>query len=401
MSSTLRVAVRETRSAARTPRAYLSRLVEVRRPRLRPPVRSTRKRIFSLDLHAAGTAAVRGGFEELGIELVQWMIGDPKHVARDRPEFPVADPVAHVNRHSWTDLSDRRVHAFWARYGDYLRQFDGFLVNHASALARLFLPSGRPVLVHNTSRYECPYTTDPTLWTSLNAELIRGVNDGQVFPVSNNKADADYLYTYTGIASRVMPSVTDYAQGRWTMEREDLALSTISPQLEHDMTRRLGAVVRPMREIFPRGYSYSQLFALGGVVLVPYQVSTMFMFEIMNAGMPLHVPSDRLLDEWFNSYSGVLSQLSYLQVHGLSTGTRPKGDLNRICDPEVRQWWLDRADFGSALNYPLATRFDSVEELFEVVSRRPDPGLREATSAWAVTNREMRNEILSDFSDLI
>lgn len=398
----MRIALREMRSAAREPTAYATRLVQVRLPGQHRPGSFARKRVFSLDLHSAGTAAVRSGLEDLGVELVQWMIGDPKHVARDRPQFPVSDPVAHVNRHSWTDLSDERIAAFWHRYGRFLAQFDGFLVNHASPLARLFLPAGKPVLVHNTSRYECPYTLHSTLWTALNEDLIDGVAAGQLLVASNNRADADYLRFYTGIESSVMPSVTDYAPGSWTMQRPVLALSTLSPQIEQIVCMRVGPRLRPMRTLFPRGYSYEQLFALSGVVIVPYQVSTMFMFEVMNARMPIYVPSDRLLEEWFSSgFSGVLSQLSYFQVRGIATDERPIGDLNRVCDAQVRQWWLDRADFGRGLDYPLMHKFDSLDQLAELLESRSDLDSRDLARSWVIRNRERRSQILSDFVALM
>jgi hypothetical protein len=402
MSRTMRITLREIRSATRSPTQYVSRFIQVRYPRQLKPPASAKKRVFSLDLHAAGTASVRGGLDELGIELVQWMIGDPKHVARDRPTFPVADPVAHVNRHSWTDLSEERIAAFWRRYGRFLDQFDGFLVNHASAFARLFLPSGKPVLVHNTSRYENPYTMQARSWEALDEDLIKGVEAGQLLVASNNRADADYLRFYTGIQSSLMPSVTDYVSGIWTMERPVMALNTLSPQVEHAVSMRLGSLLKPLGTLFPLGYTHNELFGLSGVVVVPYQVSTMFMFEVMNARMPLYVPSDELLQDWFNrEYLGVLSQLSYLQVHGVDTEIRPIGDLNRICDAEVRQWWLDRADFGQELGYPLMHRFDSLDHLAALLEAPQDLDSRELATSWVVQNRDRRRKILSDFVSLM
>lgn len=401
-SRTLRVAGREVKSAARSPIRYASRLIQVRFPGTVGYSQEAQKRIFSLDLHTAGTASVRGGLEQLGVNLVQWMIGDPKHIARDRPSFPVADPVAHVNRHSWTDLNDKRISEFWQRYGNYLAQFDGFLVNHASALARLFLPAGKPILVHNTSRYECPYTTNAKLWASLNEDLIAGVERGQIYCVSNNQADADYLRFYTGLDSCLMPSVTDYAHGTWTNERPEIALSALSKQDQQVVQREIGPQVSPLHELFARGYSFAELFSLRGIVVIPYQVSTMFMFEVMNAGMPMYVPSDSLMQEWVSRNSaGVLSQLSYFQVRGIDTNMRPRGDLNRTCDSEIRQWWLDRADFSSSSGYPLIRRFDSFDHLGELVQENIKVEDSVKATKWADKNRARRAKILSDFVSLM
>jgi len=163
-----------------------------------------------------------------------------------------------------------------------------------------------------------------------------------------------------------MPSVTDYVNGRWNPRSNQFGLTTLSTNLAEEITLKSSHKIRSIRELFPKGYSHSELIALAGVVVIPYQVSTMTIFELMNAGVPLLIPSDDLLHQWYESHEGVLSQLSYLQVEGQPTNTRPEGDPNRVCDRSVRQWWLDRADFSTTSAYPMVTRFTSLEHLFEL-----------------------------------
>ena len=88
----------------------------------------------------------------------------------------------------------------------------------------------------------------------------------------------------------------------------------------------------------------------------------MRMFELTTAGFPIRIPSDRLLLEWSN-LPGVLSELSYAQVHNQEP---LKKYSNSPMDPNwvnFYSWWLERADWNQKDFFPNITRFDSLEEL--------------------------------------
>lgn len=159
-------------------------------------------RFFNLDLHISVIADVKNIFESMGHEVVNWGISGHTWVfGKER------DIVDVVNEYTWRNLNPAMCDQFYERYKDTLSQFDAFIVTHTPCFALLYEKFNKPIIIINSTRYEQPFTLDPDKWEWLNDYLKKGVEEGKIFIVSNNKGDQQYLKHYTGIQSEHIPSL--------------------------------------------------------------------------------------------------------------------------------------------------------------------------------------------------
>jgi hypothetical protein len=92
-------------------------------------------------------------------------------------------------------------------------------------------------------------------------------------------------------------------------------------------------------------YNWRQYLDVKEILYIPYNISTMSLFEFATAGIPVVVPSKDFLKQLSLNYSGILSELSYFQVGGFSVDRLTKDDPNNYLSEEFQDWWLNRADF--------------------------------------------------------
>jgi hypothetical protein len=100
------------------------------------------------------------------------------------------------------------------------------------------------------------------------------------------------------------------------------------------------------------GYSWAELYSYKGIVHIPYEISTMSIFEQYSAGVPLWFPSKRLYKELIAQKKACLISLY---------GKKYLDKFSLACNDD---FWLDRADFYSSDFSDGVFIFDSFEELF-------------------------------------
>jgi hypothetical protein len=125
---------------------------------------------------------------------------------------------------------------------------------------------------------------------------------------------------------------------------------------------KFGSNLYSVFDLYPNGFSHKEFAENVGVVYIPYNISTMRLFELATAGFQIRIPTNRLLREWID-IPGVLSELSWVQVIDSDC---PKWMRNTPADPgwiEFYEWWLARADWHNKEYFPNVRLFDSVEEL--------------------------------------
>jgi hypothetical protein len=112
------------------------------------------------------------------------------------------------------------------------------------------------------------------------------------------------------------------------------------------------------KNYLPEGY----LDEYTAVIHIPYNVSTMSMFEHVRANIPIWVPSKRLLASlWADKKEP--NELSWtVFVEGSEKNGSP---LDKVRTPEVIEQWLNSADFYNPEVLPLCSTFDTIEELLE------------------------------------
>lgn len=311
-----------------------------------------KKFVFTLDLHTSVVRDFASLLTIFNVVLTRWSITPSSHIFNE-PNLK----IKHVNNRTWKKLDSNLTKKFQKTYSNFLIKQNGFIISHTLSFVNLFKKYNLPILGINSSRYESPFTFNHSSFLNLNSTLR---DYSKLWLISNNIGDRDYLKYFTDLDSRYVPSLCNYTvQNKpendiWLIQCRDLDLakkiSIGSPNL------------KSLHEMWPKGYSYKELSTVKGIVLLPYNISTMQIFELTTAGFPIRIPSDRLLLE-LKSIPGILSELSYAQINERAVLDI---NLNSPMDPgwyNFYNWWLERADWNNIDFFPNVTRFDTFEEL--------------------------------------
>ena len=311
--------------------------------------------IFALDLHTSVTRDLQKLLITSGFRVRRWSISGSSYLFHE-PNLR----ISYINNHNWEKINQRQISKFQSKYRFLLENQDAFLVSHSLSFVQIYSKFKKPILAINSTRYESPYTFNFELFQNLNRTLIDLYDAKQIKIVSNNLADHDYLKFYTGIESTYIPSLCNYTEdmrgesGKWiVMARDSKFANRISSY---------GTNIVSQQVQYPGGFTYQEFASNMGVILFPYNISTMRLFELTTAGFPVRIPSDRLLIELSNQ-PGILSELSWVQV---AQRECPEWLKETPADPnwdKFYSWWLRRADWCDSTLFPNVSRFDSLEEL--------------------------------------
>jgi hypothetical protein len=317
--------------------------------------------VFNLDLHVAVIADVASVLEQHGIGATSWSLSNHTWVlGRER------EPVAVINERTAAHFGPRMIKRFRRVYGRYLRSFDGFVATLPPCFSLLYEGLPGPALAVCATRYEWPYTFNRDGWAWLDAALRAGVDDGWLSLIANNRADAGYVENYLGLRIPVIPSACTYLAGAYTGRRPSVVVSAKYEPVASSICNELRSDAIPLRTALGNRYSWSDLYDHRAIVLVPYNVSLMSLFEHYAACIPIYVPERGFLKRLMQEHpDAVLSQLSFAQL-STDAAQAPNAaarDLNDLRDPEVVDWYLDRADFYDDEWMPGIRRFESWSHL--------------------------------------
>lgn len=355
MRNTLRRVAKQTLLSARSIHLQCDELFASFRSQSSKPL------LFNIDLHISVMRDLHQEMVKQKMASVRWSISGSNRFAR--PIYKISDPVEVLNSETWSELDSDLVSRFEDRYSAFLRKFDGFVVTHTPAFSQLYRNFNKPILVINSTRYEAPYTAKPSAWNELDSYLVDSIAKRKMLLVSNNRGDSDYLNFKNGITSDVVPSFCDYTGLKWIPGGKHKIIISRSAEVEQLIERITGGEWVGIRKVLGDNYSWKQYLDVAEILYVPYNVSTMSLFELATAGVPVMVPSKNLLKRLASKYSGVLSELSYFQIRGLGTQGLSIDDPNNYSSGLFYDWWLDRADFYDIKLMPNIRVIDEIEEL--------------------------------------
>lgn len=311
-------------------------------------------RLFNIDLHISVIADVIHILKDIygdKVDITNLSISGHNWVLNK----PMAD-VRVVNQRTWRKINQEMVEEFVTHYKSYLEQFDGFIVTHTPVFTLLYETFQKPIVVVNSCRYEQPYswTRDMDGWDWLNDKIKNMKN---VHFISNNKADQEYLKLGTGVESKHIPSLCLYTGGSYTGKRGIIQHGTYPPR-----------------------YTWPWLYDHKAIVHVPYEISTMSIFEQYSANVPLFFPSKRLLKE-FKTLKSVYGAL------------HPK---LKVCAD--MQWWIDRADFYDEENMPHIIYFDDEKELNDKIK---STDFKKVSQDMKAHNAQRKERVYQQWRDVI
>lgn len=325
-------------------------------------------RFFNLDLHISVIQDVKYILNHLfgpTIEITNMSISGHNWV------FGAPTPhVEIINQATWRSINPELITMFQECYDDLLRSYDGFIVTHTPVFALLYEKYNKPILLVNSCRYEQPYcwTANISAWEDLSAALARMYARGQLIAVSNNRADRDYLRAGAGINSIHIPSLCLYTNAIY------------EPRYHSWICYGDRSFFPPSQLLIAKpsaGYSWADLYSYTGIVHIPYEMSTMSLFEQYSAGVPLYLPSKQFYKDC------------------ILRGQMPFGSIYAVVGPaQLRQqltdldFWLDRADFYDNDNFRFVYFYDSAADLIAKLERFTlSPSERAARAAWLTARR--------------
>lgn len=92
-------------------------------------------------------------------------------------------------------------------------------------------------------------------------------------------------------------------------------------------------------------YKWEDLLECEEVLVLPQNISTMTLFELATAGVPVCLPSKKWLKELAIEYPQLLEELTYAQLENIDPSEMEADNPNNWKSKNYLDWWLDRADF--------------------------------------------------------
>ena len=321
-------------------------------------------KIFNLDLHISVIEDIKHVFSNISndIEITDWSISGHTWVFNKTKQ-----QVKHVNADSWKKLDINMINNFQEEYDDFLSTFDGFIVTHTPVFCLLFEKYKKPIFMVNSCRYVQPYCwnngRNDDMLIELNKSLIRINESGQLISISNNKGDQRFLELGTNIKSTHLPSLCLYTNSKYTGHNGKIIVTGTTRK---DLLPNIENIV--YRDDLGGRYEWSSLYSYKAIIVLPYEISTMSIFEYYSANVPMIFPSKTFLTELIRTGKYPRIGSKYFQFkhpdcfnEALNTGNSPPVD-NFI------EFWLSRADYYDSNNMPHILFFDSYDELQDIIN---------------------------------
>ena len=318
-------------------------------------------KFFNLDLHIAVIADIKRIFEDLGHQVDDWTLSGHSW-AMDRSP----DKVDVVSAANWHSLDEEMCDAFYERYKDELSQYDGFICTYAPSFCLLYEKFKKPIITVAPIRYEAPFWDDKKKWEWLNEYLKDGIDKGLIIPIANNKCDKEYCEVYTQREWNHIPSLCEYTESLYQPKHSSFLYHSLFPlhMLHYD------PIIQNKKDALGPHYKWHQLTEYRGMIHIPYNVSTMSIFENYTSGMPMFFPSLEFMLKLRKSFGnmGILNQLSWREVWAQPPGTIISGpanktDINNYGDVDQERPWIELADFYDEEWMPHINYFNSFHEL--------------------------------------
>lgn len=314
-------------------------------------------KFFNLDLHISVIQDIKQIFSKLGHEVINWSLSSHNWVF----DVPSKD-VDVINQENWRMLDQSMCDSFYNRYKHELNEYDGFIVTHTPSFSLLYEKFDKPIIVVSSTRYEAPFSDDSAKWLWLNDYLKKKIDENIIIPVANNKYDSEYCKYFTFRIWDHIPNICDYTLTSWAPKRDTFLVAARFDNI--NFNSKLISYKSQMGR-----YKWSDISEFQGIIVFPYNCSTMSIFEYYAANIPLFFPSYEFLIELYTSFKrkGILSELSWNQVQQIKSGSVIEPGLrdpNNYEDLQNVKLWIKLADFYDDEWMPHLTYFNSFDDLF-------------------------------------
>ena len=339
-------------------------------------------KLFAMDHHHAVLWDVKQILRPLGVKVDFHWLSD------GRPPVNEAIPTSVPSFSSSLDIYKPPVEQpLSEECKQYIKAgiYDGIVTSHSIVTCHRLKDCSLPMIHVNSTRFGNNWIVD----SEKHSKLVQSIQDlfqqDRLTVVHNNKGDAEYFHQYFPRLSPhqelVIPSLCESHlrlrnqvvrptkillwDTRQTLLKGDGSpfmkeLYTRLKQVLEDALDSQAILLAEAKTFLPEGY----LDNYTAVIHIPYNVSTMSMFQQVRANIPIWIPSKKLLATiWADTKEP--NELSWTVFAPGSE--KVASSMDQVRDPKVIERWLETADFYNPEILPLALPFDSIEDLLEKV----------------------------------
>ncbi|MBU2249478.1 MAG: hypothetical protein KKD77_22210 [Gammaproteobacteria bacterium] len=193
---------------------------------------------------------------------------------------------------NWSDMKGS-TGRFYKAHKDEYAKYGAFLCTYPPAYAMLYALWQKPIIIHAPIRFDYPWS-DSKEHLSIWIEWIRyWSKKGLLILTANNRYDSWWITKNTGCQCETISCICEYPGIRYDG----------STPKEYFLAYKKNAQIKLPDNCVDRAgmgkHQYSDLLRFAGIVHIPYQVSTMSIFEQYFAGIPMFVPSIGYLRELY------------------------------------------------------------------------------------------------------
>lgn len=312
-------------------------------------------KFFNLDCHISVIADVKKIFEDLGHNVDSWSISGHNWVF-DRE----SKSVDVINQNTWKNLNQSMCDEFYDRYKDELSKYDGFICTYPPVFSMIYEKFKKPIIIQIPIRYEIPFYNNKGKWNNFNDYLRKGIDSGMIIAIANSEYDKKYFEFFVERECTLIPSICEYTNSEWNPTIDKFLYSSRLPiNFGTDIIINKSALGK---------YEWKDITSYKGIIIIPYNCSTMSIFEYYTSNIPIFCPSKELMKDLYSKYGNqVLSELTWNKTFSLPPGSVIECDINN--DPNnysnltIMNNWIDYSDFYNIEWMPYITYFDSFDEL--------------------------------------
>ena len=293
-------------------------------------------KFFNIDLHVSVIADLKNIFSNLGHTVVDRSLSGHTWVFnRSR------DTVKVLNQDNWKHIDQGFCNRFYDEYKNELKDYDGFICTYPPSFSLLYEKFNKPIILQVPIRLEVPFENRPTELKCFIDFLRNGIDNGQIIPVCNNLYDKKYCEMYTDREWILIPNICDYTGIEYKGGKDYILYSRNNVDLGDSN-------IKNKDEYLGVGYKWPALSIVKGVIHLPYNVSTMSIFEQYTGNIPLLFPTPDFNIELYKN-GLTLTELSW--------------DKNKKDDID----WIRLADYYNQEWMPYITYFSSLNNLKEII----------------------------------
>jgi len=235
---------------------------------------------FNIDMHISVVNDLKWIFKRLGHTIDDVCISGHAFVLNRKQavvDYLMPDSIN-------TMIEAGNYDRFWNENKDELDKYDGYICCYPPMFAMLYQTS-KPIIVQIPIRFDHMMYHSPKL---IN-ELIESLKRPNVILIANNKFDKYYAELFIGKEVTHIPSLCEYSKERYNPINKTSLYFSSNPVSELSNT----AIKKEVA--LQAGYTWKHRAEFLSAIHLPYQISTMSIFELYSECVPMFFPSIELM----------------------------------------------------------------------------------------------------------